>query len=84
MSHVPHDLAEEFPQHVEALRTLRQSDARVARLSDEYYNVNKTIHRVETNLEPMCDIEALRLRKLRLALKDELARLLGNLAVPAE
>lgn len=73
MSHVPHELAEEFPDQVEALSQLRQSDARVARLADEYHALNRQIHRVETNLEPMADVEALRLRKTRMVLKDEIA-----------
>ncbi len=76
MSHVPHELAEEFPGQEEALRVLRQTDAHFARLSDEYHEINRTLHRVETNIEPMCDVEALRLRKLRMTLKDEIARAL--------
>lgn len=76
MSHVPHELAEEFPEHIETIRQLRQSEARMQRLTDEYHEINRTIHRVESNLEPMCDIEALRLRKTRIALKDQIARVL--------
>ncbi|MEM8555650.1 MAG: DUF465 domain-containing protein [Pseudomonadota bacterium] len=76
MSHVPHELAEEFPDQIDALRQLRQTDARVARLTDEYHTINRTLHRVETNVQPMCDVEALRLRKTRIALKDEIARIL--------
>ncbi|WP_172326951.1 YdcH family protein [Mangrovicoccus sp. HB161399] len=78
MTHVAHALAEEFPEQVETLRHLRQSDARVARLADEYTEINDILHRVETNLQPMCDIEALRLRRSRVALKDELAKLLSR------
>lgn len=78
MSNVPHELAEEFPDGIERLRALRQGNAHVARLMDEYHELNRTIHRVETNLEPMSDIEALRLRKTRLALKDQIAQLLAT------
>lgn len=81
MTHVPHELAEEFPGQDEALRVLRQTDAHVARLMDEYHAINRTLHRVETNIEPMCDVEALRLRKLRMSLKDQIARVL--LSAPA-
>ncbi len=76
MTHVPHELAEEFPDKVALLRDLRMTDARMARLADEYHLVNRALHRVETNVEPMCDVEALRLRKTRMALKDQIARLL--------
>jgi len=75
MSHVPHELSEDFPDAIDALRELRLSDARVARLMDEYHEINRKLHRVETDLEPMSDTETVRLRKLRMVLKDEIARL---------
>lgn len=76
MSHVPHELAEEFPDKIELIRTLRQSDAHMARLYDEYHELNRKIHRVETDIEPRSDEETTRLRKLRLAMKDEIAEIL--------
>ncbi|QIE41897.1 YdcH family protein [Meridianimarinicoccus aquatilis] len=76
MSHVPHELSEEFPLNTADLQELRQGNAHAARLMDEYHEVNRTLHRVETNIEPMSDQEALRLRKTRITLKDELARIL--------
>lgn len=82
MSHTPHDLAVEFPQHHDAMRDLRRTNAHAARLMDEYAEINRTLHRVETNVEPMCDVEALRLRKLRMTLKDDIARILRD-HVPA-
>ncbi|MCV6596418.1 MAG: DUF465 domain-containing protein [Mangrovicoccus sp.] len=82
MSHVPHELAEEFPDKIEQMRALRQSDAHMSRLFDEYHEINRTIHRVETDIEPMSDMEAIRLRKSRMALKDEIARVLNE--APAE
>jgi len=82
MSHVPHELAEEFPDKIERIRELRQSDAHMSRLFDEYHELNRTIHRVETDIEPMSDMEAIRLRKSRMALKDEIARVLN--AAPAD
>ncbi|PWR03725.1 hypothetical protein DKT77_05165 [Meridianimarinicoccus roseus] len=78
MSHVPHELADEFPHAGPALHELRQTNTHAARLMDEYHEINRTLHRVETNVEPMCDVEALRLRKMRMTLKDEIARLLRD------
>jgi len=78
MSHVPHELAEEFPNDYDRLRELRENNAHVARLMDEYHEINRTLHPVETNVQPMADFEALQLRKQRMALKDELARVLRN------
>ena len=76
MSHTPHDLAEEFPDSHDALRELRRTNVHAARLMDEYAEINATLHRVDSNLEPMSDIEALRLHKQRMTLKDEIARIL--------
>lgn len=73
MTHVPHELAEEFPAEIALIRQMRQSDTRMARLCEDYHRINRTLHRVDCNLEPMCDVEALRLRKTRIALKDQIA-----------
>ena len=78
MSHTPHELAEEFPEKVDAMHTLKQSDAHFARLFDEYHEVNRTIHRAETNVEPMEDLASVDLRKQRALLKDEIWGILAN------
>ncbi len=78
MSHTPHELAEEFPDKVEAMHSLKLSDAHFARLSDEYHEINRTIHRAETNVEPMEDLAAVELRKQRAALKDEIWGILAK------
>ena len=76
MSHVPHELAEEFSAEADALQTLRRTDAHAARMMDEYHEVNRAVHRAETDVEPVSDAEMQRLRKQRMVLKDEIARLL--------
>lgn len=72
MSHTPHELAEEFPDKVELISQLKQSDAHFARLVDEYHEVNRAVHRAETNIEPMEELAETELRKKRAALKDEI------------
>ncbi|MEO0815792.1 MAG: YdcH family protein [Pseudomonadota bacterium] len=72
MSHTPHELAEEFPDLVDKIHTLKTSDAHFARLSDEYHEVNRAIHRAETKVEPVSDSEEESLRKTRMVLKDKL------------
>ncbi|MFT7593540.1 MAG: hypothetical protein ACI8R4_000853 [Paracoccaceae bacterium] len=72
MSHTPHELAEEFPDKADVMHALKQTDAHFARLSDEYHEINRTIHRAETNVEPMEDLATVELRKQRAALKDEI------------
>lgn len=78
LSHTPHDLAEEFPDQLEKLHALKLSNTHFARLSDEYHDLNRAIHRAETKVEPITDEAETELRKKRLALKDEIARMLRD------
>lgn len=76
MSHVPHDLAADFPELADRIHELKTSDAHFARLLGEYEEVNGTVHRAETNVEPMSQDAETELRKKRAGLKDELYRML--------
>lgn len=78
MSHTPHELAEEFPQHIGRMHDLKLSDAHFARLLDEYHEVNRAIHRAETRVEPISDLAETELRRKRMAIKDEIARILAT------
>ena len=77
MSHVPHELAEEFPDHVAQMHDLKHSDTHFSRLFDEYHEVNRAVHRAETNVEPMEALAETELRKKRTHLKDEIWRILS-------
>ncbi|MCK0151054.1 YdcH family protein [Marivita sp. S6314] len=72
MSHTPHELAEEFPDRVEQMSTLKQSDAHFAKIFEQYHELNRAVHRAETNVEPMDTLAETDLRKQRAALKDEI------------
>ncbi len=78
MSHTPHELAEEFPDKVDLMSTLKQSDAHFARLADEYHEINRAVHRAETNVEPMEELAEVDLRKQRALLKDEIWSILSK------
>lgn len=78
MSHVPHELAEEFPEHANRMHELKQSDAHFARLFDQYHEVNRSVHRAETNVEPLEELAEVALRKERAHLKDEIWRILSS------
>ena len=78
MSHTPHELAEEFPDKVEQMHQLKLSDAHFARLADEYHEVNRSVHRAETNITPMEELTEVELRKKRAALKDEIWAILSR------
>ena len=77
MSHTPHELAEEFPEHADKMHQLKQSDAHFAKLFDAYHDVNRAIHRAETNVEPTDDFHMEQMRKERLKLKDEIYGMLA-------
>ncbi len=72
MSDTPHEIAEDFPEYREKLSELKQSDAHFRNLADRYHELNRTIHRGETNVEPMDDFHLEDLRKERVKLKDEI------------
>lgn len=76
MSHVPHELHEEFPQDGERLHELKISNAHFVRLADRYHDVNRAIHRAEAEVEPTSDEVLEEMKKTRLHLKDEIASML--------
>ncbi|MHA3915711.1 YdcH family protein [Halovulum sp. GXIMD14793] len=78
MSHVPHELVEEFPDKIEKIHTLKVENAHFGKLFDKYHELNRAIHRAETDVEPTDDLHMGEMRKQRLALKDEIASLLAD------
>lgn len=78
MSHTPHELTEDFPEHAEKIKALKQEDAHFAKLYDAYNEVNRKVHRAETDLEPTSDDEAEALRRERMRLKDEIYAILSR------
>jgi len=76
MSNTPHELAEEFPEHADAMHRLKTENAHFAKLSDEYHELNRAIHRAETDVEPTDDAHMEDMRKRRLTLKDEIYAIL--------
>ena len=76
MSHTPHELAEEFPDKVDRMHELKEADAHFRKLFDAYHEVNRAIHRAETNVEPTDQFHEEDMRKQRMRLKDEIARML--------
>lgn len=77
MSHVPHDLAEDFPDQTDRIHTLKQENAHFARLVDEYHEVNRAVHRAETGVEPCSEQAESEMRRRRMQLKDEIAGMLA-------
>lgn len=78
MSHVPHDLHAEFPDHAETLHRLKLEDRHFQTLAERYQDANREIHRVESEVEPASDDRLETLKKQRLALIDEIAAMLAQ------
>ncbi|MEX0281216.1 MAG: YdcH family protein [Arenibacterium sp.] len=78
MSHTPHELAEEFPEKVELISKLKQTDAHFAKLAEEYHSLNRAVHRAETLVEPLEELAEVQLRKERAHLKDQIWRALSQ------
>lgn len=77
MSHTPHEIAAEFPEKAEKIHALKLSNAHFAKIAGEYHELNREIHRIETDVTPASDETLETLKKKRLKLKDELAAMLG-------
>lgn len=71
--HTPHELAEEFPEHKDKIHRLKSEDEHFAKLADEYHRVNRDIHRMETDVEPVSEDTEHALRRRRVQLKDQIA-----------
>lgn len=78
MSHTPHELAAEFPEYAAKMSELKSSDAHFTRLAEEYHEINRAVHRAETNVEPVEELAEVDMRKKRAALKDEIYGILSK------
>lgn len=59
------------------MTALKTSDAHFTKMADEYHEINRAVHRAETNVEPTDDLHMAEMRKQRGALKDEIYRYLS-------
>lgn len=76
MSHTPHQISDEFPEHREKIRALRLGNAHFAKLLDEYEVINRDVHRMEERIEPVDEATEHAARKHRVVLKDEISAML--------
>lgn len=71
-----HSLIEEFPEHREQIHALKVGNAHFGTLVSRWEEIDKKIARAESRIELMSDAEEEQLRKARLALKDEIYKML--------
>lgn len=78
MSHVAHDLHSEFPNDGDILHQLKVSDRHFQTISGRYHDVNKEIHRIESEIEAASDERVEDLKKQRLLMLDEVAAMIAK------
>ena len=78
MSNTPNDLAGRLSRQARPDHQLKTSDNRFARLYDEYNELNRTIHRIETRVEPQTEEVEEELKRRRLQIKDEIMAMLDR------
>ncbi len=71
-----HDLVHEFPEHRERIHELKTGNHRFSEMFDEYHELDREIHRIETGIENTSDEYLEERKKLRVYLKDELYRMI--------
>ncbi|MEM9764203.1 MAG: DUF465 domain-containing protein [Pseudomonadota bacterium] len=72
MSHVPHELPEMLGVEPAVISARAATDAHFAKEAEAYHQLNRDIHRAETDIEPCSDDHLHELKRKRLALLDEL------------
>ena len=78
MSHTPHELADDFPDKVTEIHSLKVSDEHFAKLADAYHKVNRAVHRAEIGVDALSEQAEQQIRRERMKLKDEIARILAK------
>jgi uncharacterized protein YdcH (DUF465 family) len=71
-----HDLLHELPEYKERIHELKISNHHFAKLFNEYDELDHLVRRCETEIEVHADDYVQGLKKRRLALKDELLKIL--------
>lgn len=71
-----HSLIQEFPGHSEQIHALKVDNAHFRTLVSRWEEIDKGIARAEARIELMSEAEEEQLRKARLALKDEIYKML--------
>ena len=67
-----HDIAHEFPEHLEKMRSLKSTDTHFAKLFSEYDVDNHAIKKYETGGAVISDDALEVLKKKRLNIKDQI------------
>jgi uncharacterized protein YdcH (DUF465 family) len=78
MSHVHHQLHDEFPQAAAGLHQLKLESPRFNAVAERYDSLNRDINRIEAGLEAGSDERVEALKKQRLVLLDQVSAMLAE------
>lgn len=81
--HTPNELTEIFKRDRELITHLKQNDGHFARLAEQYHEVNREVHRIESETEAASDERTETLKKSRLALLDDITAIVSKARVAA-
>lgn len=76
--HTPNELTEIFRRDHDLISKLKQENAHYAKLAEEYHEVNRAVHRHESQAEVLSDEHAEELKKRRLRLLDEITAIVAR------
>lgn len=77
--HIPHELQHEFSGEASLIARLRRTNYEFGRIPSRYEEVNRNIHRIESEEEPAAGTVAEELKAQRLRLEDEIASFLTKI-----
>lgn len=76
MSHMIHELADEFPEHAAKMEVLKIADKAFAKLFNDYQEINRQVVEAETHEHPTEHFREEDMKKQRAHLKDEIYKML--------
>ena len=76
--HLDHALEQEFAGHAETIHRLKMSDAHFKALLDLNHSIWREIHNIENSVTPASDEYLTSLRKQRLSILDDIAKLVKD------
>ncbi len=78
MTHTPHQLTEDFPDHADLIARLRAEHPHFAKLVRDYADINEQVHLAESMVHPTSSDHEDDLRSQRVRIKDQIWHLIQS------
>jgi hypothetical protein len=76
MATEPKELHDELPEHADKIQRLKEQNPDFRAKMEEYHELSRAVHRMETTDEPQEEVAETEMRRKRDAARDELFRLI--------